>query len=276
VDAISVIIPAHDEAAVIGRLLDGLAPLVASHTAEVIVVANGCTDETAAIADRPGVTVVEIEQGHKPSALNAGDAVARSFPRFYIDGDVVVSAGDLEAMARRLEEPGVEAVAPRLSLDTSKSSWLVRSYHRFWRAQPDVEDSLAGRGCFGVSEVGRSRWAEFPDIIADDQYVNRHFTDSERVVESSVRSVVTAPSDLPSLVARKQRSHRGNVELAQRGMSGSTSNRRWLRVLREHPLRLIDLPAFLGVTVAVRLAARRQARSGPVVWGADRSSRALT
>ena len=273
---LSVVVPAHNEAAVIGRMLDALAPILIDGRAEVVVVANGCSDDTAEIARRDGVTVIEIARGHKPSALNAGDDAAGSFPRFYIDGDVVIEADDLVSMARRLERPGVEAVAPRLLLDTTNSSWIVRSYHRFWSSLPGVRDSLAGRGCFGVSETGRSRWSEFPDVVADDQFVNGHFREYERVVEPSVTSVVTAPSDLSSLIARKRRSHRGNLELERAGRPRSTSNSSWLRVLRSDPVRLFDLPVFLAITATVRLATRRDARAGSTSWGADRSSRAMT
>lgn len=270
---ISVVVPAHDEGAVIGRLLDALAPAIDAGTAEVVVVANGCTDDTVAAATRPGVTVLELAEGSKPAALNAGDAVARTFPRFYVDGDVVVSASDLEAMARRLDEPGIEAVAPRLVLDTSGSGFLVRSYHRYWCRLDAVERSLASRGCWGVSREGRERWDDFPDLVADDQFANRMFSDEERVIQRTVTSTVTVPTDLASLVNRKRRSHRGNLELRDHGVSGTTSNRGWLSVLRRHPARALDLPAFLAVTVLVRLAAWRDRREGSRSWGADRSSR---
>ena len=42
------------------------------------------------------------------------------------------------------------------------------------------------------------------------------------------------------------------------------------------PARMIDLPVFVGVTAAVRLAARRDVRTGSTSWGADRSSRTVT
>ncbi len=270
------VIPAHNEGRVIGRLLDGLAEALDAETAEVVVVANGCDDDTAVVAARrSGVRVIEVDRGHKPSALNAGDDTVESFPRFYVDGDVSISGDDLSTMVRRLDEPGVEAVAPGLALDTSRAGWLVRSYHRYWSKLPAVADSLAGRGCFGVSRAGRARWNEFPDVIADDQFVNSHFDALERAIEPSVVSTVTVPTDLASLVARKRRSHRGNLELGGMGVAGSTSNRSWLGVLRSDPRRIFDLPAFLLITVAVRLAAWRDGRTGSTDWGADRSSRAL-
>jgi cellulose synthase/poly-beta-1,6-N-acetylglucosamine synthase-like glycosyltransferase len=70
----AIVIPAHNEAAVIARTLRSLAPLCESTEVEVIVVCNGCTDETAAIARGVrGVTVLEVAEASKTAAMNAGD-----------------------------------------------------------------------------------------------------------------------------------------------------------------------------------------------------------
>ena len=87
-------IPAHNEAAVIARRLTPLAPLAAAGKLEVIVACNGCTDDTAAIARGfEGVTVLEMAQPSKTAALNAGDAAATHWPRFYLDADVEIGPG---------------------------------------------------------------------------------------------------------------------------------------------------------------------------------------
>ncbi len=63
----SVVIAAHNEAAVIERCLASLLADAASGEFDVIVVANGCTDNTARLAERrPGVRVVEIPEASKP------------------------------------------------------------------------------------------------------------------------------------------------------------------------------------------------------------------
>ena len=67
----SVVVPAHDEAAVIadrlGHLTGALGPDV-----ELVVVANGCSDRTAEVARTvPGVRVVELPVAAKAAALNA-------------------------------------------------------------------------------------------------------------------------------------------------------------------------------------------------------------
>ena len=57
----AVIIPAHNEASVIGRALFPLAPLAAGDHVQVIVACNGCTDNTAELARRfQGVTVLDL------------------------------------------------------------------------------------------------------------------------------------------------------------------------------------------------------------------------
>jgi glycosyltransferase involved in cell wall biosynthesis len=272
---ISVVVPAHNEAKVLPRLLDALRPGIDAGVLSVVVVANGCDDDTAGVARSAGVEVVELGAGDKTRALNAGDAESNGFPRFYVDGDVVVSADDLEQMATRLVD-GFEAVAPELRLDGQRSGWLLRSYHRYWAALPTVRHSLAGRGCFGLTEAGRSRWEGFPPVVADDQFVNQMFSANEIAIAAGVASTVTLPTSLGALVTRKRRSHRGNLELAEAGPSTATSRVRWIEVLRVEPRRAIDLPAFLVVTMLVRLGAWRDGRAGDPSWGADATSRAAS
>ncbi|MDQ3485260.1 MAG: glycosyltransferase, partial [Actinomycetota bacterium] len=82
----SIAISAHDESGVIGRCLRSLLRHGAIDDVEVVVVANGCRDDTAErardFADRiPGLTVVELGPAGKIGALNVGDARARKFPR---------------------------------------------------------------------------------------------------------------------------------------------------------------------------------------------------
>ena len=77
----SVVIAAHNEESVIGRCLDALLSGAERDEFDVTVVANGCTDATAAVAARrAGVRVVTLDTASKPAALNAGDGVASGLP----------------------------------------------------------------------------------------------------------------------------------------------------------------------------------------------------
>ncbi|MEC7669161.1 MAG: glycosyltransferase, partial [Pseudomonadota bacterium] len=86
VQGISVIIPAHNEAAVIGRCLASVLASDPVRFLQVVVVANGCSDDTARLAQSYNdqfaengweLTVLDLPVGGKPNALNAGDAAAR-------------------------------------------------------------------------------------------------------------------------------------------------------------------------------------------------------
>src|ERR1700722_20184841 len=111
---ISVVIPAHNEAAVIGRALSTLMAGAAPDELEVVVVCNGCQDDTAARAKvaAPDATVLEIAVPSKIAALNAGDEVAQHFPRFYLDADIEVDIAALRATADVLRAGPVACAAP--------------------------------------------------------------------------------------------------------------------------------------------------------------------
>ncbi len=104
---LSLIIPASNEEAWIGRCLQAVADSApVPGGLEVIVVANGCRDHTATVARGfagrvPGLQVLELAQGSKPAALNAGDAAANGPLRAYLDADCVLSPPVLAGWPRR-------------------------------------------------------------------------------------------------------------------------------------------------------------------------------
>ena len=107
---ISVVVPAHDEARVIDRLLGQLTSGLPPEGLDVVVVANGCTDDTAQIAGRyePGVRVLSIPVPSKREALLAGDQAATGFPRIYVDADVELGSADVCALrSSRLAETAI-------------------------------------------------------------------------------------------------------------------------------------------------------------------------
>ena len=77
----SIIIPAHNEQAVVARGIQALARDAGADSYQVIVVANGCSDDTAGVARRAWdrVDVVETDIPSKSNALNLGDAKATRF-----------------------------------------------------------------------------------------------------------------------------------------------------------------------------------------------------
>ena len=216
---LSVIIPASNEEGWIGRCL---AAVLASDPvpggAEVIVVANGCRDHTAAAARAgpvpPGwqVTVIERAEGSKPGALDAGDAAARGNARAYLDADCVVSPPLLAQLAAALNRPAA-AYAGGTPVIPRAASALTRAYARFWQRLPFARSPAPGFGLYAVNAAGRARWGTFPRLISDDTFVRLHFTPAER-------HQVPAPYDWPmvegfaALVRTRRRQDAGVRELA--------------------------------------------------------------
>ena len=187
---ISVILPASNEAALIGGCLEAIAgsDWSAPRAVEVVVVANGCRDATADVARsmvpvfrRRGwtLTVLERAGGGKLAALNAGDAAATAQVRVYLDADVTLSAPLLDQIDRALDTD-----APRYAsgtLNITAQGAVSRAYARIWRQVPFMRHGVPGCGLFAVNGAGRARWDRFPDIISDDTFVRLSFTAAERV-----------------------------------------------------------------------------------------------
>ncbi|MEU6746433.1 bifunctional polysaccharide deacetylase/glycosyltransferase family 2 protein [Spirillospora sp. NPDC046719] len=111
---ISVIVPAYNEEAGIAATVRSLLDTDYPGAFEVIVVDDGSSDRTAAIVEGlalPGVRLVRKPNGGKPSALNAGAAVARAEILVLVDGDTVFQRDTLRHIVGPLADPRVGAVS---------------------------------------------------------------------------------------------------------------------------------------------------------------------
>ena len=174
----SVVIPAHNEAATIGRCLDALAAGVAPGEIEVVVVCNGCTDTTAWLARQSHhpITVLELDAPSKIEALRAGEQAVIALPRLFLDADVVLGGQAAKALLTRLAEPAAVAARPPIRYDAAASSWLVQRFYAARAQLPNVMGRLWGAGVYGLSAAGRSRFEDFPAVVAEDLFVDRLFT----------------------------------------------------------------------------------------------------
>jgi glycosyltransferase involved in cell wall biosynthesis len=282
----SIIIAAHNESAVLGRCLDAILADVAPGEFDVTVVANGCTDETAQVAAaRPGVRVLDLTVAGKPAALNAGDAAAIGFPRIYLDADIVIGTDGMralrDAVAVSSTAPGaVLAAAPRRELDAAGSSLFVRAFFTINARLPAFKSALFGRGVVALSMAGRARFDQFPDLVADDLFLDSLFTAAEKREVSSVSARIAVPRRTGDLLRRLVRVRRGNTKLraAESGLSASTDVRQavytsWLRdVALHHPTLIPAAACYVAITVTAAVLASFPQRAGNG-WGRDESSR---
>lgn len=100
--ALSFVIPAHDEEAVIEPTVRAIATAAreAGVPCEVVVVDDSSTDRTGALAEALGAQVVRIEARQIARARNAGAALATSDTLVFVDADTLVS----EAVIRGVVE----------------------------------------------------------------------------------------------------------------------------------------------------------------------------
>ncbi|WP_170298471.1 glycosyltransferase [Agromyces allii] len=278
----SIVIPAHDEAAIISRLLESLVADPRADECEIVVVANGCTDATVRIARtfEPVVRVVEIETASKIAALEAGDAAATAFPRAYVDADVLVDLPALLALADLLDAgDGPLIASPRFEVDTSLASWAVQSHYRIWEMTDYRRRGHIGSGVYALSREGRARFDAWPDVIADDRFVQQLFTHDERgTLEGHVFTVRSART-LGAHLRRTTRIARGNLELPDdpRVLDDDPIGDRMANLIRRVARRPSLWPAF-AVYCATSTIPRVRARRAVMAdasreWSRDDTSR---
>ena len=276
---VGIVIAAHNEASVIGRCLDALLSDPTAPPLDITVVANGCTDDTAAVAgQRAGVRVLDLPEPGKAGALNAGEAVTTGFPRLYLDADIVLPHGSLRALADALEN-GPLAVVPRRRLDLSGRPLAVRGYFAINSRMPAYHNALFGRGAIVLSEKGRARFGTFPGMVADDLFLDSLFSgDEKREVPAAVSTVAT-PLRTRDLLRRLVRVRAGNAAMRAAAARGDAPvgvrksvRSSWLRdVVLPRPWLA---PAAVCYVTLTLVAARKARGQSDAVWGRDESTRA--
>jgi len=95
---VSVVVPAFDEAPVLGECLDSLLAQTCPGM-EIVVADDGSRDETVAVARRRGVPVLCLSHGGPARAKNAGAAWARGDVVVFVDADLRLAPDCVERLA---------------------------------------------------------------------------------------------------------------------------------------------------------------------------------
>ncbi len=144
---VSVVIPAYNEAAALGRVLDGIAALPLE--TEIVVVNDGSTDETSDVARaRPGVRVIDhpynIGNG---AAVKTGIRAARGELIVLMDGDGQHRPEDIPRLVAQTERFDM-VVGARTPESTTKrhrdlANWLYNAIAAYIVGRP-VKDLTSG------------------------------------------------------------------------------------------------------------------------------------
>ncbi|CAM3864049.1 glycosyltransferase family 2 protein [Tsukamurella ocularis] len=120
-DAVTVVIPCRNEAESIGPVIEALP---AGYTA--LVVDNGSTDGTAAVARRAGARVVTEPRPGYGSAVHAGIRAARTEVVCTVDGDGSMHPGELVPLVAAVRGGADLAVGRRRPDPTGVWPWHAR------------------------------------------------------------------------------------------------------------------------------------------------------
>jgi len=247
---------------------------------DIIVVANGCSDDTAEVAASfgPPVRVLSIPVASKREALLAGDKAATDFPRMYVDADVELRTEDVQAIDEALHRSGALAGGPRRVLAMAGRPWPVRWYYDVWTRLPEVQSGLFGRGVIGVSAAGHARIASLPPLLADDLAASLVFAPDERIVVPSAQVVVHPPKTLGDLLRRRVRVATGVAQVEREEQApDSTARTRpadLISIIVREPRMAPRVAVFLSVAVLARLRGNRASRRRDYsTWLRDESSR---
>jgi glycosyltransferase involved in cell wall biosynthesis len=150
----SIVIPARNEAAYLGKCLDAIrtASRLYAGQVEIIVVLNRCTDSTEAIALECGAKLVRDDSRNLAKIRNAGARQARGEILVTVDADSVMSANMLEEIDRKLSSGkyiggGVPVLTERFSLGILVTMLLIGIFifafglsgGLFWCCRSDFE-----------------------------------------------------------------------------------------------------------------------------------------
>lgn len=267
----SVVIAAHNEEAVIGRCLDALTATATEGEFDIVVVANGCTDRTAAVAGEAGARVLVIPEPGKHAAVDLGDRHCRTFPRLYLDADVEVDTETVRALVKVLADGEALAAAPEADYDTTGAGPVAARFHRVMDTLVGPRRILAGTGAYMLSEAAHARVFPMPDVIADDGLVHRSFVGAERVRVPGTRVVVRPARSVRALLHRRVRVRAGNRQLDQLGLPSTEPP---LRLGQLRSVRPLDAACFLAVLTAERVLDRWRALvARDTTWSADPTTR---
>jgi glycosyltransferase involved in cell wall biosynthesis len=273
---VSIVVPAHNEEAVIGTSLSRLLTGTAPGEFDVIVVPNACADRTAEVARAvPGVRVLETSVPGKVNALRVGDAECRTFPRVYLDADVELTGDAVRALVAAAGRPGVLACAPVPELDLAGVGIVAKRMHRVHEQMVAPGRALAGVGVYVLTKEGHARVFPMPDVISDDGWVHNSFTPEERIVVREARSLVRPARTVSAHLNRRIRVRQGNRQLAALGRpapQGRLGLRSLVKLVTSRRVSVLDAGCYLAVQLLDRSFTRLRGR-GAVRWGSDASSR---
>ncbi|MDB6120474.1 MAG: glycosyltransferase family 2 protein, partial [Verrucomicrobiaceae bacterium] len=268
--SIAVVLVARNEEGRIAERLKNLVETATPALREMIVVCDGCTDGTAALAESfpdSRVRVLRVEPGRgKPAGVNAGVAAATSEVVVLCDARQRFLADTLPQLLAWFADPITGAVSGALEIEPS-SSGTGQGVDAYWkleklirRLESDLDSSV---GCTGaVYAVRRAAYEPIADdTLLDDVLIPMKLAARGLRVRFCPTALAYDPQSLagPAEQRRKVRTLAGNFQLLARHplwiLPGG--HRLWWKLIAHKYLRLAG-PLMLAVLLACSWMLRSQ------------------
>jgi glycosyltransferase involved in cell wall biosynthesis len=273
----TILIPAFNEGAVIAQTLSGLRNKMATRLFRIVVIANGCTDDTAdrARLAAPEAIVIDTAIPGKTNALNLGLChVIADRPVIFLDADLDVALSDLIALIQPLTSGQAMAACGQMNVDTTGCAKIVQSYYKAWPLNPYFARGKFG-GMFALSVEGVRRVFPLPQVTADDEFIRRAFLDSEVAFVEAAAFTARAPRDLATLIRVRRRSLRGARAVATTGIADRKSNSlgTMLANAARQPALWPGMAVFIAVMTVVRIQLAFETPAVSTTWERDATRR---
>jgi len=153
--AISVVMPAYNAAHYMPLVLKPLMPMLeAGEVCEILVVDDQSTDNTVAVAEELGATVIRNPVNGGPGAArNLAAQRAKGDILWFVDSDVIAWPGGAEHVRAAFADETVHAVFGSYDDSPSGQSWISRYKnltHRYYHQRGQSEASTFWAGCGAV------------------------------------------------------------------------------------------------------------------------------
>ncbi len=223
--SVTIVVPAYNEAAGIGRAVTSLAGCQYPGL-RVVVVDDGSTDDTAAIVESLGlanVTLIRQANRGKPAALNTGIAHATSELVVTVDGDTVFDPDTVRWLVQPFADPNVGAVSGNTKVANRRGligRWqhieyvmgfnLDRRMYELARCTPTVPGAIGAFRRQALTEVG----GVSGDTLAEDTDLTMAIARAgwHVVYEERATAWTEAPSTLRQLWQQRYRWSYGTMQ----------------------------------------------------------------
>jgi cellulose synthase/poly-beta-1,6-N-acetylglucosamine synthase-like glycosyltransferase len=268
---VSIVVPAHDEAGVIGEKIDNALSLdYPPEKLDVIVVSDGSRDGTAeaararAKAHQAGARVMVIEHADnhgKTAALNAGVSQSTADVVVLTDAAAMFAPDAVRALMRNYADEEVGAAggiyrvaSPDTAVTGAQEDWYWRYETRLKQSEGDISSVLGTHG--QISSVRRALYPNPPESTVNDDYVIPiSVLERDYRVAYEPAAVAYEPAHEMSGFGRRVRIARGNVQRLGDVRLFLRPSRAWLLLffISHKVLRVISPFALLAMAVATVL-----------------------